>query len=618
MTEKKPGIIRRTFSFLGRLITGLRLVIVNGVFLLMLLFVISLFANKKMPTIPEQGALILEPKGTVVEQLSYIDPLVDFMGDNNPREQETLLADMIDAILLAKDDARINSLVIKTDYLMRGGLSKLQEVAVALAEFRHSGKKIIAIGDYYSQDQYLLAAQADEIYMHPMGAVAIQGYGVYRSYYREALDKLSIDFHVFRVGEFKSALEPFIRNSMSEPAKEANLTWLNQLWRQYGATIAQRRELDVEDVNTYVNDIDKLLARHNGDSAKAAVAAGLVDGLKHRDEINQYLIEVAGADDDDDGNFQGIAFERYVWLKKHELKKQQSKNVVGVIVAAGTITGGKQPPGSIGSDTLSELIMQARKDDAVKAVVLRVDSGGGSAFASELIRRELELLKDSGKPLVVSMGSMAASGGYWISALADFIWATPTTLTGSIGIFGAFPTIDKSLNRLGIHNDGVGTTTVADAFRVDRPMNPVAARAIQKNIEHGYQQFLSIVAQGRDMSEEQVADIAEGRVWSGQDAERLGLVDGLGGLKQAIDSAAKLASLANYRDQIIELPLSPKEQILRQLGRVFVPPMQGVFGSPLPSQLQQLLAPFKEASQFLQSMNDPAGLYAHCSECVAP
>ncbi|MCR8923949.1 signal peptide peptidase SppA [Dasania sp. GY-MA-18] len=617
MTEKKPGIIRRSFGFLGRLISWLRVIIVNGVFVLMLLFVISLFSSKKMPSIPEQGALILEPKGTVVEQLSYIDPLMNLMADNNPREQETLLADMIDAILLAKDDQRINSLVIKTDYLMRGGLSKLQEVAAALAEFRKSGKKIVAVADYYSQDQYLLAAQADEIYMHPMGGVAIQGYGLYRSYYKEALDKLSVDFHVFRVGEFKSALEPFMRNNMSEPAKEANLGWLNQLWQQYSNAIAQRRGLELVDINTYVNEIDKLLARHNGDSAQAAVAAGLVDGLKSRDEINQTLIELAGGENDE-GSFQGIAFERYLWLKKHELKKQQSKNVVGVIVAAGNISGGKQPPGSIGSDTLSELIRQARKNDAVKAVVLRVDSGGGSAFASELIRRELELLKASGKPLVVSMGSMAASGGYWISSLADFIWATPTTLTGSIGIFGAFPTLDKSFNRLGIYNDGVGTTAVADAFRVDRPMNPIAARAIQKNIEHGYQQFLSIVAQGRDMSEEQVADIAEGRVWSGQDAERLGLVDGLGGLKQAIDSAAKLASLSDYRDQLIERPLSPKEQLLRQLGQVLVQPLQGVLSPVLPSQLQQLMAPFKEASQFLQSMSDPAGLYVRCTDCLAP
>jgi protease-4 len=404
-----------------------------------------------------------------------------------------------------------------------------------------------------------------------------------------------------------------MRNDMSNDAKEANLTWLNQLWQQYSGNVAARRGLAAVDIDRYANEIDIWLAEHEGDSAQAALAAGLVDGLKARDERDELLIEVAGGKDDE-GNFKGIEFERYVWLKKNELKKMPQKNQIGVLVAAGNIMGGEQPPGVIGSETMIKLIRQAREDDTVKAVVLRIDSGGGSAFASELIRRELELLKQTGKPLVVSMGSVAASGGFWIAALADFIWATPTTLTGSIGIFGAFPTLDKSLTRLGIHNDGVGTTEVADAFRIDRAMNPVAARAIQRNIEHGYQQFLRIVADGREMTEEQVLEVAGGRVWSGSDAERLGLVDGLGGLKKAIDSAAKLASLNAYGEKLIELPLSPKEKLFRQLGRVVAPINQLL----IPTQLQQLLAPFKEASLFLKSMNDPKGVYLHCSNCITP
>ncbi|MGK0441387.1 MAG: protease-4 [Pseudohongiellaceae bacterium] len=615
MSEKEPGVIRRVFRFVGKVIAGLRLFLVNAIFVVMLIVIVIAvtLSGKKMPTIPEQGAMVVDLKGTVVEQLSYMDPFVQLMDDNNPAEQETLLQDVIDAILLAKDDERINSLIIKTDYLRRGGLSKLQEIAEAIEQFRASGKKVVAVADYYNQDQYFLAAQADEIYIHPMGGVAIQGYGVFRSYYKEALDSLSINFHVFRVGEFKSALEPFMRNDMSNDAKEANLTWLNQLWQQYSGNVAARRGLAAVDIDRYANEIDIWLAEHEGDSAQAALAAGLVDGLKARDEMDELLIEVAGGKDDE-GNFKGIEFERYVWLKKNELKKMPQKNQIGVLVAAGNIMGGEQPPGVIGSETMIKLIRQAREDDTVKAVVLRIDSGGGSAFASELIRRELELLKQTGKPLVVSMGSVAASGGFWIAALADFIWATPTTLTGSIGIFGAFPTLDKSLTRLGIHNDGVGTTEVADAFRIDRAMNPVAARAIQRNIEHGYQQFLRIVADGREMTEEQVLEVAGGRVWSGSDAERLGLVDGLGGLKKAIDSAAKLASLNAYGEKLIELPLSPKEKLFRQLGRVVAPINQLL----IPTQLQQLLAPFKEASLFLKSMNDPKGVYLHCSNCITP
>jgi protease-4 len=613
MSEKKPGVVRRAFRFVSKVIAGLRLFLVNAIFVVMLIVLAVALSGKKMPTIPEQGALLVDLKGTVVEQLSYIDPFVQFMGDNNPAEQETRLQSVVDAILLAKDDARITSLIIKTDYLRRGGLSKLQEVADALAQFRTTGKKVVAVADYYNQDQYFLAAQADEIYIHPMGGVSIQGYGVFRGYYKEALDKLSINFHVFRVGEFKSALEPFMRDDMSPDAKEANLAWLSQLWQQYSANVAERRALTADDINRYANEMDMWLAEHNGDSAQVALAAGLVDGLKSRDEMDDYLIEVAGGKDDE-GKFKSISFERYGWLKKHEQKNIDNKDYVGVLVAAGNIMAGEQPPGVIGSETMIKLIRQARQDESIKAVVLRIDSGGGSAFASELIRRELELLKQSGKPLVVSMGSMAASGGYWIASLADFIWATPTTLTGSIGIFGAFPTLENSLNRLGIHNDGVGTTDVADAFRLDRAMNPVAARAIQSNIEHGYQQFLSIVADGRAMTEQQVSAVAAGRVWSGGDAERLGLVDGLGGLDQAIDSAATLASLKAYDDKLIELPLSPKEQLLRQLGQVVAPINQLL----IPSQLQQLLAPFKDSRMFLQSMNDPKGVYLHCSDCIAP
>lgn len=609
---RKPGIIRRFFSVLGKVLNGLRLLVVNLAFLFVVFLIISI-ASSEIPKIPAKGALIINPQGAIVDQLSYIDPVLELLGESSPEEQETLLQDLIDAIVLATDDERITSIVMQLDTLSHSGISKTQEIVTALEGFRQAGKKIYAIGDNFSQDQYSLAVQADEVYLNPMGAVSLQGYGLYRSYFKEALDKLEIDFHVFRVGAFKSGPEHLIRNDMSEQARESNQYWLDQLWLEYVGVIAERRNLKPLEINQYVNEMDILLAQYHGNTATAAMAAGLIDGVKTRDEANDYLVETLGAVDED-GFFQGVSFDTYVWLRRFEEEKPETEASVGIIVAKGIILDGEQPAGSIGGDSLSELIRQARTDDDVNAVVLRVDSGGGSAFASEIIRRELLLLQRSGKPLVVSMGSMAASGGYWISSMADQIWATPTTLTGSIGIYGAFPTLDKSFAKLGIYNDGVGTTDVAGSMRLDRPLNPITARVIQSSIEHGYEQFIDIVAEGRDMDKDSVEKLAGGRVWTGMDAHRNGLVDQLGGLDQAIEAAAELAGLDDYSKRWIALPMSPQEQFLRELSGVFAP----ATNNALLSQWQRYIAPFRESLDILSRMNDPRGVYIHCASCIAP
>lgn len=609
---KKPGIIRRVFGGLMKLINGLRLLLVNLLFLFVLLFIVSMI-NSEIPAIPDKSALVLNPQGALVDQLSYIDPLVNLLGDSGQYEQETLLQDVIDAVHMATADERITSIVMRLDGLSYGGISKMQEIAEALQVFRESGKKIYAVGDFYTQDQYWLAAQADEIYLNPMGGVDIEGYGLYRNYYKEALEKLDIDFHVFRVGDYKSGPEHWIRNTMSDEAKQSNQSWLDQLWGVYVATVAERRSLKPFELNQYVNEMDVLLAQYQGNTATAAMAAGLIDGVKTRDEANRYLIEQVGAVDED-GYYQGVEFSSYVWLRRFEDEQPETESLVGIIIAKGVILDGQQPAGGIGGDSLAELIRQARMDSEVNAVVLRVDSGGGSAFASEIIRNELALLKESGKPLVVSMGSMAASGGYWISALADEIWATPTTLTGSIGIYGAFPTLDKALAKLGIYTDGVGTTDLAGAMRLDRPLNPIAGRVIQSSIEHGYEQFIEVVADGRNMDKESVEKIAGGRVWTGTDALHNGLVDKLGGLDQAVVAAAALADLESYRRQVIELPLTPQEQFLRGLGNVLSP----IKNYSINSQWQQLLAPFRSSLDLLSQMNDPRGIYLQCAACVAP
>lgn len=620
MTEKKkPGVIRRIFRGLMAVISGLRLFVINMVFLLIIAMLFFALSGGQLPTIPEKGALIVNLEGRLVDQKRYADPVALLFGESDPQQGEVLLQDVIKAVDYAAADERITSLVLVLDNFVYGGISKTQELSSALQRFRASGKKIIAVNDTYSQDQYLLAAQSDEVYIHPMGGVMLTGYGLYRNYFKDALDKLEVTFNVFRVGEFKSALEPVMRNSMSEEARAANRQWLTSLWSEYTVAVAGRRGLQPADINAYINEIDKVLQQHGGDTAQAALATGLVDGIKTRDEMNNYLAEVAGAVNKE-GQYEGTSFQRYLWLQKMDLPTAEGSEKVGVIVAAGNIMSGEQPAGTIGGDTLAELVHRAAGDDGIKALVVRVDSGGGSAFASEIIRREIELYRQTGKPLVVSMGSMAASGGYWISADADEIWATPTTLTGSIGIYGAFPTVERSLAKLGISTDGIGTTKLAGALRMDRPLDPMAQRSIQYSLEHGYGQFINIVASGRNIPRSEVEQIAQGRVWAGVDALRIGLVDHLGGLDQAIASAAALAELENYEAELIEPQLSPQEQLLKEIagGAVSMGWLLPKVRMGLFEQFSVWLTPLTSSVEWLSTMNDPKGLYVHCPDCIAP
>ena len=620
MEENKVGFVGRNFRRLMKFITALRSLFTNLIFLVFLVVLLLAFSGSEMPSVPDKGALIVNIQGSLVDQKNYIDPIVRLMGETDPSQYETLLQDVIDAIDYGTEDERITSLVLSLDDMFYGGIAKMQELVPALQRFRDSGKKIIAVGDNYLQDQYWLAAQADEIYINPNGAVLLRGYGLYRNYFQQALAKLKIDYHVFRVGEYKSAMEPFNRSDMSQEAKQANLVWLGALWNEYTKAVAERRNIPANDINQYINQFDQRLADYQGNASSAAIAAGLIDGVKTRDEMNRYLIEVAGAVDQQ-GLYEGIGFEHYLMVKKMESYQPDADAKVGVIVAAGNIADGEQPPGGIGGDTLAALIREARTDATIRALVLRIDSGGGSAFAADVIREELNLLQAEGKPLVVSMGSTAASGGYWIAAGADEIWALPSTLTGSIGIFGAFPTFDKSLAAIGVTTDGVGTTAMAGAMRIDRPLQPIAARSLQSLLEYGYAQFLSIVAEGRGMPKSEVEALAKGRVWSGNDAQRLGLVDQLGTLDQAIASAASLAGLDFYKKQLIEIPLTPQEQFINELtGEIRWQGLNvtGGVNAGFLKQAQQWLAPFKEPLSFVDSMNDPQGLYLHCSNCMAP
>ena len=616
MSDDRPSLIVR----LGRGIDGLRRFLVNVLFF-GLLVGLAAAALGGRPKVPDGAALVVKPQGTIVEQLSSGDPLQRLVADSagvGSMAKETLLKDLLDAIHAAKDDARIKALHLDLDDMSGAGLTKLRDLRAAIADFRKSGKKVVAYGDDYLQPQYYLAAQADEVYLHPQGAVVLEGIGRWRNFYKEGLDRLGVEVHVFRVGEYKSAVEPYLRNDMSPESKEMALETYGDLWRNYVADVAAARKLQPEDVTGWIEAAPDRLRKAGGDAARMALDAKLVDKLAQRDEVRKRMIELVG-EDKEKKSFRQVGVETYLQARGGDRTGATGGGkAVAVVVAKGDILDGTQPAGTIGGDSTARLLRRAREDDSVKAVVLRVDSGGGSAFASEIIRRECELVRQAGKPLVVSMGSVAASGGYWIATASDEIWAAPETVTGSIGIFGVFPTIDKPLAKyLGVHTDGVGTTRFSDTLRPDRPLDPAVADIAQQYIDNGYRDFLIRVAQARKMTPEQVDKIARGRIWSGEDAKGIGLVDQLGSLDQAIESAAKRAKLEKgYRVWYIEKDRSLRERIAGMLAAQALelataagwapqaaPPALSVAGA-----LRALQADVERLGRW----NDPHGVYAHC------
>jgi protease-4 len=487
------------------------------------------------------------------------------------------------------------------------GLVKADEIAIALKAFKSSGKPVIAYSEYYSQNTYYLASQADEIYMNPMGGVMLQGFGVYRNYFKNLLDTLKIKFHVFRVGEYKSALEPFMRNDMSESAKQANLDWLQRVWESYLDTIAQARHLSAAELQRSVDNFDAVMQSVNGDAGLMATKLGLVDELFDRPSMEEVLLNRFG----ESINGGPKLLPMHAYLMQHKMTVSGSSlPKVAVVVAQGEIIDGDSVPGAVGGDSLAALIQKAEKDDDVRAMVLRIDSPGGSVFASEVIRRELARFQASGKPLVISMSSLAASGGYWISAGADKIFASDKTLTGSIGIFGAIPTLEDSLQSIGVNTDGVGTSKLANAYRVDMPMNPVAASIIQQGIEFGYRQFLDIVAQGRGMTVEEVDHVARGRVWTGSHALEKGLVDANGQLDAALDAAAELAELGDqYEAKWIRPVMTPWEAFMESI----VQAKQDGFEVLLKNMSFGALA-LKQPWY----LKDPRHSYVLCTDCSSP
>ena len=611
MNEKRKGPVRRLFAALWAFVGWLRVSLANLLFLLFLLLVLAVLSSDRLPTVPADSALVLDPSGAVVEQLSFVDPLAEMLSSGDDGERETLLKDIVDAVRHAKDDRRIAMIVLATDAMEGAGVSKIRDIAKELEAFRATGRKVVAVGDAFSQDQYLLAAQADEIWMHPMGAVELAGFASYRNYYAGTLAKLKIDLRVFPSGTFKSAFEFLERGDMSEADRMATGDLLREIWSAYTAMVTARRNLPPEAVDHYANSLDAIYDKHGGNAAAAALEYGFVDQLKTRVEMDQALKDAVGKDAD--GNVNAMNFRDYLRaVRPHfALGESADKPAVGVIVASGMILDGERPAGNVGGDTLARLIMKAAEDDDIDALVLRIDSPGGSGFAFEIIREALLAFRDSGKPLVASMGSVAASGGYWIAAPADEIWASPTTITGSIGVLSAFPSFARGLSELGVNNDGVATTKIAGGLDPTRPLSPEMTKVLELANRDAYRRFIDVVAEGRNMAPERVAEVAEGRAWSGAQAAGNGLVDHLGNLDDAIAAAARLASLEDYRTQWIEEPRSWVGALLERLSLSPQSLLAALLARELgPAGAVEPLAPL------LEGWRDPRAQYAICTVCA--
>lgn len=590
----------------------------NIIFLVLFVgLIVALSQDNDPMKVNNNSALMLSLTGTLVIEKEGIDPFEQFVQDAFGQESdnpEMLVREVVKVIENAKQDRRISAMILDLNGLAGGGLDKLRTVATAIEDFKTSGKPVYAIGDYFTQSQYYLAAHADHVYMNPMGALLIEGFGRYGMYYKDMLEKLKITTHIFRVGTYKSAVEPFMRNDMSEAAKQANQLWLDTYWEQYKQDIAAARGFDVNNFDETLSELVEKFNNAGGNFAQYAVDHQWVDALKTREEIRLELSEVVGTGDNPLG-INITAYRTYSNVVNAPLPVPESDlSKVAVVVAKGTILNGTQKAGTIGGDSTAQLLRKARLDDNVKAVVLQIDSPGGSSFASEIIRQEVLELKNAGKPVVVSMSTYAASGGYWIAANADKIFASPSTITGSIGVFGMFMTYENTLDYLGIHNDGVGSTEMAGLSPL-RPLAPEFGQLLQRSVESSYHDFISLVANAREMELTQVDGIAQGRVWIGEDALELGLVDELGTLSDAINSAAEFAELEQYDTFYVQRSLSPQELFWKEFfGQAF-----GVVGkwqfAETNSAIVDMVKSVVSELDNVRKLNDPMGVYVLCMQC---
>lgn len=612
------------FRYLWRFINAIRVILLNIVFFALLIGFIAVLMQEEDPVeVPDNGILVLNPQGILVEEKTYIDPVDQFFnkafGADDP-VPEVLLSDVLDALEKAKTDERIGAVFLDVSGLFPSGINKLQRVATALEEFKTTNKPIIAAADYYAQYQYFLASHADTVYLNPLGSVAFDGFEYGGIYFNDMLTKLKLKPHVFKVGSYKSAVEPFIRNSMSDEAREANAFLYDELWQQFKQAVVNQRDIDNAVIDGKLDPYMAAFEAADANMAKMALDANFVDALKTRAEVRNELINLAGLDEDKD-TYRHVAFANYVREGNGEQSASmpgKDKPQVAVIMARGQIVNGSRQAGMIGGDSTAELIRKAREDENTKAIVLRIDSPGGSGFASEIIRQEVLQAKAQGLPVIASMSSVAASGGYWIAADADQIWAAPSTITGSIGVFGLMVTAEDSAEALGIYSDSFSTTELPSINALEG-ITDAQKDILQRSTEQFYDYFLEVVANARDMTKEQVDAVAQGRIWTGTQAQQRGLVDFLGNFDDAVTAAAEAAGLESYEVNTVKQSLSPQQQFFAELmGDATVGALLSS-SSPEPQHwLMGTVNTVLQQSKALQNFNDPKNIYSYCALCVQP
>ena len=603
------NLMKLLWSFLGLL----RKVIGMAGFLVVLVFLISLFSSR-LPTIHNNSVLIVDPQGRLVDQLqgdAYERAVNEVFGEIT---NEVLVDDVVEALYYAKNDPRITLIVLRLDQLSGGGLSKLERIGIALDEVRESGKKIIAYADYYSQESYYLAARVNEIYLHPEGIFFPDGYSYYSNYYKDLIDKIKVDWNIFRAGAYKTAVEPFIRNNMSAESMDSRSRIAGNLWNKYETDVISVRNLSDKSISNYARDLLDDIEKEKTNVASIAYEMNLFDGLLTKDQVDLQISEelnIAKVD----FNEHTIAFNDYLAVMRLDENSVDYEDNIAIIVASGEILNGKQAPGLIGGESTAMLLKKALYDKSIHGVMLKIDSPGGSAFASEQILEQIIALQAAQKPVVVLMGSVAASGGYWIAMSADKIFASPVTITGSIGVFAMFPTLQNSLAELGIYTDGSGTNQWSGSFRVDREMSSEVKRLVQSQVDYGYDEFINKVSKHRNIPKDTVRTVAEGQIWTGAEALDNGLIDALGGFNDALNEIEALTNLSETEYGLIYLQqeISPTESLaisflntLHSLDITFLKPssMSPAFDY-LNSQIEQFMLPWMR-------FNDPKGLYAYC------
>ncbi len=543
----RPGLIRRFFGFIWSAIGFFRTLVLNLLFLAIVVAIVAAWLYEERPTVAPDTALVLDLSGPIVEQRTGAPASVTLLQVLADRERETQLRDVLAALDAAAQDPKISRVVLLLDDMEGAGLATLREIAAAVSRFRTSGKPVVAWGSVFDQRRYYIAAHADEVLMHPFGRVLLLGFGGYRNYYRDALDSIGVTVSVFKVGRYKSAVEPFSQNEPSEAARRDEAELLGDLWAQYMSAVETARRLPAGSITRLIDELPQRFATAGGDAAKLAVDERLIDGLKTRDELRAMLIE-KGAPDLEHRTFRQINLSQYL-----ATLPQRHGDAVGVVIASGEMLDGEQPQGLVGGRSTANLIRRAREDESIKAVLLRVRSPGGSIFAAEEIRRELELTRNAGKPVLVSFGDVAASAGYYVAMSADEVLSDPAAITGSIGVYALLPSVDRAWEKLLLHTHGTTTTWLAGALDPRRPLDPRMRELLQAGVERVYRDFVGRAAVARNVTPERMDELAQGRVWTGRQAQELKLVDRLATYHEALQLAAKRGGLGeDFRVSYIE------------------------------------------------------------------